>query len=399
MSATNQTDSPLTNALRQFEATEANLAKAERLLSEAQGLIPTGIVFGGNADYDGRCRSLSAIERHLPFIDGWKPSLDMMDLDDIAQWRLDAAEASMPEMEISLYREIEKPSRELTEYRFRFDRARRALVRDAVIGLINSVDVCLQQLGNELRGLASNQKAAEPRWEMLRNHLAQIETLLGSSAERPDGWSTLRRHAAFAMVCDFEDIRNRDWPTVKPPLQKNLYGDDEALPVEAIDLSELVAAKPLGPVTAKLKWSNLTDEDFERLIFSLISNTPGYENPTWLTQTRAPDRGRDLSVFRVVTDPLLGTTRNRMIVQCRHRQSSVTPTHVALLREQMGLWGDPRVDVLVIATTSRFTVDAVSVIETNNTSDRALRIEMWPDSHLEALLARNPALIAQFSLR
>src|SRR6185437_6384734 len=109
---------PLTNALRQFEATEANLAKAERLLSEAQGLIPTGIVFGGNPDYDGRCRSLNEIERHLPAIDGWKPSLDMMDLDDIAQWRLDAAEASLPEAEISLYRAIEKPGRDLAEYRF-----------------------------------------------------------------------------------------------------------------------------------------------------------------------------------------------------------------------------------------------------------------------------------------
>jgi hypothetical protein len=75
-------------------------------------------------------------------------------------------------------------------------------------------------------------------------------------------------------------------------------------------------------------------------------------------------------VFRVITDALLGTTRSRIIIQCRHRQSSVTPTDVALLREQMGLWGEPRVDVLVIATTGRFTVDAVSVIEKNNVSDR-----------------------------
>ncbi len=392
-------DSPLTNALKQFEATEANLTKAERLLAEAGSMIPRGIVFGGNPDYDRRCRSLKEIERHLPAIDGWRPSLDMMDLDDIAQCRLDAAESSMPEMEISLYRATEKPNRELEEYRFRFDRARRALVRDAVVELIHSIDLCLQSMGVELLALTPNERAAEPLWERLRTHLAQIETLLGSSAARPDGWSTLRRHASFAMICDFEDIQSRDWPSIKPALQRNLYGDDEALPVEAADLSDLVASRPRGPVTAKLRWSNLTDEEFERLIFSLISNTPGYENATWLTQTRAPDRGRDLSVFRVVIDPLLGTTRIRIIIQCRHRQSSVTPTQVALLREQMGLWGEPKVDVLVIATTGRFTIDAVSVIETNNVSDRALRIEMWPDSHLEALLARNPALIAEFSLR
>lgn len=399
MTASNQNDSPLTNALRQFEATEANLTKAERLLSEAESMIPTGIVFGGKPNYDTRCRSLKEIERHLPAIDGWRPSLDIMDLDDIAQWRLDAAEAGMPEMEISLFRAIQQPSRELAEYRFRFDRARRSLVRDAVVDLINIVGACLQQLGGELRGLESNAKAAEPVWDELRGHLAQIETLLGSSAARPPGWSNLLRHAAFGMVCDFEDIQNRDWPAVRPALQQNLYGDDEALPVETSDLAELIAAKPRGPVTAKLKWSNLSDEDFERLIFSLISSTAGYENPAWLTKTRAPDRGRDLSVFRVITDPLIGTLRSRVVIQCRHRQSSVTPADVGVLREQMGLWGEPRVDVLVIATTGRFTVDAVSVIETNNVSDRALRIEMWPDSHLEALLARNPALIAEFSLR
>lgn len=394
-----QIDSPLTNALRQSEATEANLSKAERLLSEAQGLIPTGIVFGGDPQYDARSRSLKELERHLPAIDGWKPTLDIMDLDDIAQWRLDAADANMPEMEVSLYREIEKPTRELAEYRFRFDRARRTLVRSAVIDLIGSVDTYLSRIGDELRGLNPNERAAEALWETLRNNLAQIETLLGSSAARPPGWSTLRRHAAFAMVCDFEDIQTNDWPSIRPVLQRNLYGDDEAIPVEVTDLSELVAARPRGPVTAKLKWSNLTDEDFERLISSLISSTPGYENPTWLTQTRAPDRGRDLSVFRVVADPLIGTTRSRIIIQCRHRQSSVSPADVALLREQMALWGTPRVDVLVIATTSRFTVDAVSIIETHNASDKALRIEMWADSHLETLLARNPALIAEFSLR
>jgi hypothetical protein len=283
MAVSKQTDSPLTNALRQFEATEANLAKAERLLSEAKNMVPTGIVFGSNPDYDTRCRSLKEIERHLPAIDAWKPSLDIMDLDDIAQWRLDATDASMPEMEISLYREIEKPGRELAEYRFRFDRTRRALVREAVVDLISAVEACLQKLGGELRGLASNEKAAEPVWDALRSHLAQIETLLGSSAERPAGWSNLRRHAAFSMVCDFEDIQNRDWPTVKPALERSLYGDDEALPVETRDLADLVAAKPRGPVTAKLKWSNLTDDDFERLTFSLISNTTGYENPTWLT--------------------------------------------------------------------------------------------------------------------
>jgi hypothetical protein len=57
------------------------------------------------------------------------------------------------------------------------------------------------------------------------------------------------------------------------------------------------------------------------------------------------------------------------------------------------------VDVLVIATTGRFTANAVSVIEKHNCGDHAMKIEMWPESHLGQLLARRPALVAEFGLR
>lgn len=122
-------DSPLTVALRQFEATEANLAKAERLVGEAGGLIPKGIVFGGDSDYDNKRRAIEEIVRHLPNIDGWRPQVDMMELDAIAQWRLDAAEISEPLAEIGLLQAIDAPARQLEEYRFKFDRKRRALIR------------------------------------------------------------------------------------------------------------------------------------------------------------------------------------------------------------------------------------------------------------------------------
>jgi len=393
-------DSPLTEALRQFEATEGNLVKAERLVSEAQALIPKGICFGSNSEYDNKCRAIEEIARHLPAIEGWRPALGMLDLDDIAQWRLDAAEISEPESLIGLYKAIEQPSRDLEEYRFKFNRMRRALIRDSVNELVRAVDMDLSILHQTLQGHASSEQTAKTAWENMRSHLAQIETLLGSSTKRPKGWEDLRRHAHFALVHDFQDIEKTDWPLVRTGIEKVLYDEDEPLPVQTIDLSELVASKPRGPVTAKLRWSNLSAEDFERLIFHLIGNVKGYENPTWLMHTNAPDRGRDLSVFRVTADPLSGTIRSRMIIQCRHRQSSsVSVTDVAALREQMSLWGEPRVDVLVIATTGRFAADAVSSIEVNNTSDRALKIEMWPDSHLERLLANHPALIAEFSLR
>ncbi len=162
----------------------------------------------------------------------------------------------------------------------------------------------------------------------------------------------------------------------------------------------LVAAKPSGPVSIQLAWSNLDDAGFERLIFGLISNAVGYENPEWLMQTRAPDRGRDLSVTRVITDDLAGTLRQRIIIQCKHWQSrSIAVQDVAAAKEQMALWTDPRVDVLVLSTSGRFTADAVTLIERHNSTGNSPRIEMWPESHLERLLAARPALIAEFQLR
>ena len=65
----------------------------------------------------------------------------------------------------------------------------------------------------------------------------------------------------------------------------------------------------------------------------------------------------------------------------------------------MDLWEPPRVDVLVIAASGHFTKDAVQWIEKHNQEDKALRIEMWPESHLESLLVKRSDLIAEYGLR
>src|SRR5260370_41573471 len=165
-------------------------------------------------------------------------------------------------------------------------------------------------------------------------------------------------------------------------------------------MSSLSKAKPREPVTTTLDWATLDDEAVEPLIFMLIASAVGYENPEWLTRTRAPDRGRDLSVIRLVVDPLSGTQRLRVIIQCKHwLQNSVALSDVSTTKEQMSLWGAPRVDALVVATSGRFTIDAVDWIERHNAAGQPPRIEMWAESHLERLLASRPALIAEFQLR
>ena len=395
-------ESPLNAALRHFEAAEANLVKAEKVLSTIDASIPQGIVFGDDdPEYEDNCRYFQGLISSLPMIDGWKPSIYLMDLDEIAQSRMDAKEIGDIEAEIHVERQIAEPARILREYRHRFSQKRRELIRDALAELIDSIDANLRTLGKVLDDEApANAMINDGEFYQLRQNVAQIAMLLGSSVARPQRWSELQRHLGFGMMADLHDIIKNDWPNVKAGLRKSMYGEKEPVPVGVEDLGDLVKAKPKGQVATELKWEGLTDEGFERLIFVLISAEQGYENLEWLMKTNAPDRGRDLSVYRVFVDSLGGTLRHRVIIQCKHwRSKSIGLAEVATLKEQMRLWEPPRVEVCVIATSGRFTSDAVAMIEKHNCSDTALRIEMWPDSHLERLLAARPGIIAEFALR
>jgi hypothetical protein len=377
------------------------VAKLEHLWSEIAKLTPSGLQFGNDPAYEEYVRAFKDVLAALPSIDGWKPESVPMDLNSIGQNRLDAKEVGEISAEIAIEEEIGAPGREIAEYRHRLNRKRRQLIRSVMSDLINGVDETLRSLNKIIpKKPTPARQVKSPAWDKLKDQIQEIETLLGSGAPRPTRWGDLRRHLHFGAMQDLMDIARLDWLDVKAGLTKGLFDHDEPLPVEVADLGTLAAAQPKGKVVTKLKWESLSDEDFERLVFSLISDAPGYENPEWLTHTNAPDRGRDLSVTRIITDLLSGATRKRILIQCRNwLTKSIGPGDVATLKEQIATWEPPKVDVLIIATTGRFTSDAVSAIEKHNAGDRALKIEMWPESHLERLFAERPALIAEFRLR
>lgn len=365
MSAATTTNS-LMHALEQFDASEANIAKLQALWVEIEGLIPNGISFGENPEYDDRTRAFAEILKALPSIDGWKPTVELLDLNAIAQSRLDYADIGEIAAAAQFDAELALPGRELREYRFRFDQKRRALVREPLTELIDAVDVSLRQIREGLGSeLPSNMHGSQ--WDELRGYIDQIGVLIGSSIKRPIRWNDLQRHLSFGEHQDFQDIERLDWPNVKEALRAGLYGQNDPLPVTVEDLSTLVTQKPTGPVTTALNWVSLDDDHFERLVFNLIGSTPGYENPKWLMKTRAADIGRDLSVTRVVNDALSGTSRSRLVIQCKHWLSrSLNADDIGPALTQMALWRDPPVDVLIIATSGRFTATAVQWIEKHN---------------------------------
>jgi hypothetical protein len=388
------------DALQKFEAAEANLVKLERLWEELQSLFPSGLTLGENPEYEDRSRSFELVLAALPKIDGRRPKITLPDIDGVVQTRFDYMELGEPLAEAQFEASLWADGREIREYRFRLNQKRRALIRDALVEVIDQIDADLRAIREEVGEPEPVEKISSPLWDQLREHVDQIEVLLGSSVQMPPRWYVFQRHLSFRQAGDLHDIELHDWPAVKQGLRKGLYGVNEPIPVAVDDLAGLVASRPRGPITTELEWSNLDDAGFERLLFALISDEPGYENPEWLMRTRAPDRGRDLSVMRVTTDKLSGTRRERMVIQCKHwLTKSVGLPEVSTSKEQTTLWTDPRVDVLVIATSGRFTADAVQWIERHNNGGTLPRIEMWAESHLERVLASRPPLIAEFKLR
>jgi hypothetical protein len=72
---------------------------------------------------------------------------------------------------------------------------------------------------------------------------------------------------------------------------------------------------------------------------------------------------------------------------------------VAATTASTKLWEPPVVRGLIVATSGRFTADAVAWTETHNNSGALPLIDLWPDSRLETLPAQRPGIAAGHGLR
>ncbi|MGH9118062.1 MAG: restriction endonuclease [Acidimicrobiales bacterium] len=391
--------SELADALAQFDRVEANLTKLDDIWREFELLVPDGICFGlDSRRSDQLTRAFTNITAALPAIDGVRIDAVPWSLDSIAGARFEALELGELDAEVDVERGINEPGRQLSDYRFRLERARSRLIRDEALDVMAQIDGVLLEAE-----LTDAQKAAwrdTNRWGDLGNLFSRLDRLVGNMVPGRARWSDFHRHLRFAEPHDLRDILELDWPSVRAELEVSLYDDLEPIPVKVDDLGELVNAGPTGPVGTSLPWSNLSAPDFERLIFELVRNADGYENPNWLMPTHAADRGRDIEVYRLVNDPLAGALRSRVILQCKHWPGrAIGRKDLIECAESVRLWEPPAIDVLVVATSGRFSSDSVALVEKRR-NDRTLPlIEPWADSHLETLLSRRPNVAASFGLR
>lgn len=392
----------LDQALGQFDTVGANLARLGEVTRQYGELVPEGISFTAGSPEAAKADDLRAAFRELaaalPPIDGTRITAELMDLDEIAQTRRDAFHASLPDALIGLNREMNVAAQQVAEYRRLFRAKRRELVRERARLLIAAMDGCLAALTGRYE--RTGEVVADPEWTEFTSQLAELERLMEKDLPTGGRWIDLKRHVRFSQAGDVNDVIEHDWPSVRPHLEQALYGELEPLPTDIGDLGAVVATRPSGHVSVALKWDQLDAGDFERLVYNLFQGATGYENVEWSMRTNAPDRGRDIAAYRVTSDALSSVHRLRVVVQCKHWLSrSLSAPDVANEVATAKLWTSPPVDVLIIVSSGRFSADAITWIENHNSGRGLPRIEWWPESHLETLIAQRPELGREFGLR
>ncbi|MEV0058465.1 hypothetical protein [Nocardia sp. NPDC050718] len=108
-------------------------------------------------------------------------------------------------------------------------------------------------------------------------------------------------------------VNEFDWPTIKPDIEAGSLSDTDPIPVPEFDLGQAAAGRLTGAASTALHWDQIDDDTFERLLYDLLREFPEHENVTWLTKTRAPDRGRDLALDRILQDGTGCVRRERVI--------------------------------------------------------------------------------------
>lgn len=385
----------INEVINQFDLVEAKLRLLEELLGKLRLAAPRAVA-GANgsaahAEYERLRQDYARQLQWLRPCEGWVASAVPLGIDDPALTMVAPARAT----HLCLAEAVEQ----LREYRARFAVSRLDAARSRLQQLVALIDAEVAHLVMTHPPQADRvAKLASETLNPLSQLIAELDRLTGTKVPGQH-WSQLYRHLHFACDVDVTSIAQSDWPGVRKEVAALLESRREPQ-VNAADLASLAAVPPRGKAVTALNWPRLDDDSFERLLFALLSDAAGYEKVEWLMKTNAPDRGRDVSAWRVRADDLADVDRERVIVQCKHwPRRSVSPTDVADVLAKVTLWEPPPVDILIIATTGRFTADAVKKIEDHNGQRTRPRIEMWPDSMLERLINRRPHLVADFNLR
>ena len=229
--------------------------------------MPSGPARGSEREYDDLRRAWADLLHGLRPIDGWTITNELPDIDQLGQAFIDYFEISEPPFPV--FEEMEQPDKDIAEYRYRLNRARRRASRARLLTLIAVLDSGLPVLLDGVKR-DSNIVLEGELADSLRAAVGEIERLMADTAQRRGRWSELHRHLRFGQGRDWHDIHEFDWPSVKADVETGALAEVDPLPVPEIDLGDAAGGRLTGSVTIALPWSRLSDDDFERLLYDLL---------------------------------------------------------------------------------------------------------------------------------
>ena len=180
-------------ALDNFDRANINLAKLEAVWERARPHLPSGPSRGRDPEYDNLERVWKNLLPGLPRIEGWTVEDALPDIDQIGQTFIDYLDVDAYPDE--LYEAMEKPGRDLAEYRFRLERARRRLVGGRLEELVLSVTRNLMKIARGIHRESSEQISTAETAAVL-DAIGEINRLMGDAYSREGPW------AIFDGTCD-----------------------------------------------------------------------------------------------------------------------------------------------------------------------------------------------------
>jgi hypothetical protein len=111
----------LNDALKQFEAVEANLGKLDQLWKQIAKLLPSlnDIQVENEDQYLQLKRSFEQIGKQMPKIDGFQLNVCLEHPDDIVRLKVDCLEAGEFTDRVAIEADLHRQGEVLSDYRFR----------------------------------------------------------------------------------------------------------------------------------------------------------------------------------------------------------------------------------------------------------------------------------------
>ena len=168
--------SDLNDVLKKIEATEANLAKLDRIWREIAAMLPSvnigllGGTIAGVEDeprYQELKRNFEHIRKAMPMLDGFVISNCIVPCESILQNMFDLAELDELSASLDYQYSLTRQGEVLSEYRFRLNVKRRDLAREFVGILSQEITTTLDTLKSEVNEWNEDRKMPQEKWKLI----------------------------------------------------------------------------------------------------------------------------------------------------------------------------------------------------------------------------------------